>query len=559
LSEERSQGFPFTLKLFGLAYLATALLLLVFGWDWWAALLAAIFISPVLATPWRIAAKFLFGPLTTICRKPALLWYLHKLRKSLAPAVEPSRDWSPAAPSVLGGGLGRALLTTVHRGTFVQLSLLPTPKDSRERHFLPSFMPKAKCRLMIGVDTTSYWDVSEGGRLDLTCEEARDWYLGDTAFDEAVQLMGPPPHALAVLTPERRRALLSILADRWQEVSLQCKPPSIQLSPAGKPHETQPIRLPPLPMLHQTIEALVSFVEGLAIVETTLVPALLANAASEPIGFIRRRILEALASMNPEGAQLDQAVALASRDEDPLVRIWAAKKVGGEWGLAEMRAIAKNPRVGIALRMEAVRHLLRTCPPERVWPDLEPAYLLCSPNDRATVLHAMLAAAEPALIGCFAVFLRRWDPTLALDAIFQLGSCGQPFVEDALLDLLGDEKLPIRLAALQALGASGTRRVLPLLFDLTTEMGTLEGSPNPPATLRSRQSRLTPHAIQMGTLIDQQLRDGAEAAIRRIQAREQIGDAGQVSLAEPDPQAGAVSLMERVGELELVGKQKGEG
>jgi len=32
------------------------------------------------------------------------------------------------------------------------------------------------------------------------------------------------------------------------------------------------------------------------------------------------------------------------------------------------------------------------------------------------------------------------------------------------------------------------------------EMGTLEGSPNPPAMLRSRQSRLAPHAIALATL-----------------------------------------------------------
>jgi hypothetical protein len=378
---------------------------------------------------------------------------------------------------------------------------------------------------MIGSDTTSYWEVSQAGRFDLTCEEPRDGTLGDAAFDVMVQLTGPLPHALAVLTPPRCKTLLAILGDRWQEVSLKCKPPVIQLAPARQPHEAQPVRLPTLPMLRQTIDALVDFVTGLPIADTDLVPTLLGNAASEPSGLIRRRILEALASSNPEPALLDQAIARASRDEDPGVRIWAAKQVGGDGGLGAMGEIAKNPQVGFTLRLEAVRHLLETWPTERIWPALELAYQLCDRSDRPTVLTAMLDTRDPVLLGYFAKALKGWDPLPSVDAIFQLGSCGQPFVENALLDLLADERLPLRSAALQALGASGTRRVLPLLFDLTA---------------------------------DERLHDAAEAAILRIQVREQIGDAGQLSLASADARAGAVSLAEQPGALALVGKPKDE-
>jgi hypothetical protein len=524
LSEKQSKGVPPILKLFGTSYMVTCLLLLACGQPWSTALLAAVLLSPLVGMVWIAAAIFLGGPLTALCRKPALVWYLRRSRRVLFHQDSASSGLQNERP-VIGGDSIRSWIAAIHRESFVQISLGPLPEDSMEMHLLPSFEARAKCRVMIARDGACYWGLSQNGHYDLTSEQARDWAIGDEAFDGLVRLIRPVPHALAVLTFDRRKRLLGILEDRWQQVSLQCKPAVIQIVAAGRPLAPQSFLLPSYPRLRETIDALAEFLRELTIADEELGPALLANAATEPSGITRRQNLEALVSLKPEREQLDQAVALACRDQDPLVRVWAAKAVGGEWALDVLCAVVQIPQVGFVLRLEAVNHLLKTWPTNRVWPALERAFQLFSWTDRPAVLDAMLGTRNPALLSLFADFLKRWDPEPAVDAIYYLGNWGQPFVEDALLDVLASDNFTIRMAALRALGDAGTRRVLPSLFDLTSDV---------------------------------HLREGVEAAIRKIQAREHLGEAGQLSLAGPQPQAGAVSVTEPEGGLELAEDAKNE-
>jgi HEAT repeat protein len=163
--------------------------------------------------------------------------------------------------------------------------------------------------------------------------------------------------------------------------------------------------------------------------------------------------------------------------------------------------------------MEAISHLLKNWPAERTWPALKLGFGCCQPTNRPAVIDAMLATRDPALLLLLADFLKRWDPVAAIEAINHLGGYGHPIVEEALLHVLTDENLTVRLAALRALGDGGTRDVLPARVDLTSDV---------------------------------QLRDAAEVAIRKIQAREQIGDAGQISLAE-NQAMGALTLAEEAG------------
>jgi len=93
------------------------------------------------------------------------------------------------------------------------------------------------------------------------------------------------------------------------------------------------------------------------------------------------------------------------------------------------------------------------------------------------------------------------------------------------LAVLGHEDQTVGLAALKALGEIGTQKALPALFDLES---------------------------------DARLGEAATASLRQIQARERIGGAGRLSLAAPAPQAGAVSLAESAGALELATDRKDE-
>jgi len=505
-------------KLFGTSYVVTCLLLLACDQPWSTVLSASIFLSPMVGIVWISAATFLGGPLTALCRKPAIVWYLRQSRRELFPQDSASSGLRNARP-VTGGDSIRSWIAAIHHESFVQISLAPVPEESTVMHLIPSFDARGKCRLMVARDGAVYWGLSQNGQYDLTSEQPRDWSIGDDAFDGLVRLIRPVPHALAVLTFDRRKKLLAILEDRWHQVSLQCKPAVIQMVAAGHPLVPQSFFLPSYVRLRETIDALADFLRELAIADEELVPALMANAATEPNGITRRQNLEALASLNPEREQIEQAIALARRDQDPFVQVWAAKAVGGEWALDVLCGVVQISQVGFVLRLEAINHLLKTWPTDRVWPALERAFQLCGKTDRPAVLDAMLGTRNPALFGLFADFLKRWDPEPAADAISYLGNCGQPFVEDALLDVLASDNFTIRMAALRALGDAGTRRVLPLLFDLASEAN---------------------------------FREAADAAICKIQAREHLGEAGQLSLAGAQPQVGAVSVSEPEGGLELV-------
>ncbi|MDA8016334.1 MAG: HEAT repeat domain-containing protein [Thermoanaerobaculia bacterium] len=104
--------------------------------------------------------------------------------------------------------------------------------------------------------------------------------------------------------------------------------------------------------------------------------------------------------------------------------------------------------------------------------------------------------------------------TLEAEALaWALGRCGDPLAQPRLLDLMTVADDEVRLAAAKALGAFGDIRAVPALREAAGSQG----------LLKSRLAR------------------AAEDAIAKIQQRAGGSQAGEISIAVPEPLEGAVS------------------
>jgi hypothetical protein len=374
--------------------------------------------------------------------------------------------------------------------------------------------------VLVASDAEAYWRMSGSGRNCLTSEDARDWFLGDPAFDRFVHMVGPRPQAIAALTPDVRGRLVALLDGKlgpWQKVTLQCRPVVIQFSPALEELNLPRYQLPAGRLLATIIDAMIPLLHELAIADEDLLPALLANAAADPLPSVRRQALDTLLSLSPGSAVLDKAVAFARHDKDASVRVWAAKVATDTWGMGVLTEVAASATSSADLRLEAMDFLMAQQPIPILWPVLEAHWQLADSVRRHALVRHLLDGAEPATFVLLAGFLKRCAPEAAVDGLEQLGRCHNALVEDVLLTVLEADAFPVRLATVQALGLRGTGRVLPTLVELSA---------------------------------DPALATEAETAIVKIRVREGIADAGQLSLAESA--VGAVSLVKATGGLEIV-------
>jgi hypothetical protein len=503
---------PFLLKLIIPAVCLAAMLVGVLGVRPEVAVGVTVVIASVILVGFAIVASVFHRQVTVLHQGPAVLMNLVRLQKALQPGKNLFFRFSQRSPPSLRIRPSQLLLTCTCEEAFVQVCLDASFQE------LPAY------RIALAADGSLFWTLSRQGRSDLTLMTLGQGCVrvGDEAFDAVVRVVGPAPLCLAMLDHERRGELLGVLRHHFAPVTLQCDPPVLHLSPRNPDASAGPD--PTIHThLHLTITVLARVLRKLAIADADVATALARGASADACGPVRRRHLEVLLAHFPSSPQAAAALAQAAQDPDPSVRAWLAMREGGDRGFAELSRLLEQEPVGSALGLEIFEHFLGHWPAAQVAGTFETVLRRSTSGDRPKVLGAIMRACDPEKLRCLSSHLNHCDPEEAVAAIRVLGGFSNPLVEAVLLDVIGHPNLTVRQAVVAALGAVGTRRVLPLLFDL--------GS-------------------------DRYLGNEAATALRQIQAREKIGDAGQVSLAAPQAEAGQVSVAEPAGGLALVKDEK---
>ncbi|MBU0553682.1 hypothetical protein KKB55_17970 [Myxococcota bacterium] len=112
------------------------------------------------------------------------------------------------------------------------------------------------------------------------------------------------------------------------------------------------------------LTSLLHEIEGLArgLCEGETPARLLDNLQRDPIPEVRRACLKQLTLAHPRHAETREALALALRSDDALIRLIAARAQGGPDGRAALAALALDPRLDPATRHAALR-ALKPAPP----------------------------------------------------------------------------------------------------------------------------------------------------------------------------------------------------
>lgn len=275
-----------------------------------------------------------------------------------------------------------------------------------------------------------------------------DVETGDRAFDDAVFVRGHPTLVAALLNQATRDAVLRLLrAGGWVtlgEVALETRRSLTQRE-----------------KFRQRLEELVDLARRLCAPRD---PAALlaANAGKDPVPGVRLRNLELLLERFPERDETVGALRGAIGDQNPEVRLLAARHLGAA-GLAVLEALATALDIPEPVAAGAVRALGPALGVERA------AALL----DRAMGEHRRvlaLAAVEvfgrtggPRAADRLVALLDVDDEELATAAVRGLVATGDPRAPSALLTALEHRSRAVRLAATAALGQVGSVEAVPRL------------------------------------------------------------------------------------------------
>lgn len=342
----------------------------------------------------------------------------------------------------------------------------------------------------------------------------QDEKVGDVDFDESVEVSSMDAWVCAALSAEARRQLRSLLEQggeaRRGHLSFACAVGSIQ----------------DVDWLVQMLQFLSQLTRQLTVTEGTIHQRLADNARYDPDPGVRLQNLRYLAdpaTYAPSALLASTARALLSDSHDGL-RLVAAMQLGVE-GTPVLGALAANPHVDTALRVQALREL-----GTRGVPGLEPLLTqLLGPSPPELACTALSIIAARRLDSLTATVVEHTASeheqvrVAAATALARLPSNGS---EQALLRLLSDSSSEVQCASAEALGVIGSIAAVEPLLPLAERLGRA------------------------------QLRQAARGAIGRIQSRLANAEAGSLSLADAHELAGAVALADgtagvRVGEVSL--------
>lgn len=294
----------------------------------------------------------------------------------------------------------------------------------------------------------------------------QDVLVGDVEFDAQAHVQGPEDAVLAALREPARRAILPLLTGNRATVKDGVLRVELYGAVDGE-------------LVKRMLSGMATTARALCVPS---VPEALADGArTDPNPEVRLRSLQALLKAWREHEAAKRAARAAIIDANPRARLAAARLLGDEQAATALKALADDASVPAEVRVGALETLL----------ELRPEFLAES--------------------------LRGWaaDEGLAAPAARALGTLGDSLAEPVLVALLDHPQQAARAAAVEALGAIGSVKVVEPLTRL---------------------------------LEDRALASPARDAIRKIQARLGDADAGRLSVAPERDPCGAVSLPTAEGE-----------
>lgn len=335
---------------------------------------------------------------------------------------------------------------------------------------------------------------------------------GDSAFDDNVQVQGPPSWAFAILDPGTR----STLRERMNRRGLRVENGVVVWSPLAPPDGAT---------LAKAVREIVDVAKLLSIDPARVDEMLAANLRAETNEAVRVCIVDQLAKC-PRTPIVEAALEGALENLSARVRLAAARASPGERAREALAALARDRGVDESVRILALQSFAGRSQ------KTETAVLAGEVLHRDTLplsLAALLASGDasipqPALLGMADVLAAqiRLEVAKRLDA-------STPEGEKALLARLADDELGtwIVVAALETLGRTARISAIESLQPLT------EGLP----------------------FVNAERRAAAAAAIEAIQERAK-GDAGALTLSESDDERGRVSVAAAAGAVAIADRKK---
>jgi HEAT repeat protein len=319
---------------------------------------------------------------------------------------------------------------------------------------------------------------------------ARDYEIGDTAFDAAARISCDPIEALAVLSSDTRRRFERLLAE------------GVGVGNGNIVWETRGLAGDPNRLIALT-EEMTALACALSLDDREIPARLLANVCHDDSPVVRRKSLEALLDRYARAAETTKAVRAALEDDERDTRVVAAEALPGDEGFETLSGVALSELASDGARARAISFISRRYDAVRSGPIVETALASrARPVRHAAVVAAgslRLRSALPRLVA----MAKAVEGDTAVAVAEALGAIGDAEGEGAALSLLASGDTRVRVAAARALERIGGRSAVEPLFALTG-----------------------------GILPFGELRSAATSAVRAIQSRLGPAERGGLSMAE---------------------------
>jgi HEAT repeat protein len=338
-----------------------------------------------------------------------------------------------------------------------------------------------------------------------------DVLIGDSAFDDIVEVRGEPTLALAMLDHALRNQIRSLVAagGRIENGELLWKARPVYASR----EVPQAVR--------GALDLARVFSSG---GKATPQQCLARNAGEDPVSGVRLWNLLTLQERFAQTREAREASLAALRDQSPWVRVSAARFLRDE-GRAVLEELATDTAAPDQAAAEAVALLAARGRADEIGELLVSVLKNRSGEARRQAILGLGRLKHSPALGPLVVLLERADARTAAVAAEALGGLGDARAEPALLQAAAGEARELRIAAARALGPAGTvAAVEPLMRLLETRRLDAESRQAIRECVAAIQSRLA----------------GAEAG--QLSIAEDARETGRLSLAAPAPGQGDLSF-----------------
>lgn len=340
-------------------------------------------------------------------------------------------------------------------------------------------------------------------RLITQLIRGQDTQTGDSEFDQLIRLAGDPLELVSLLDAGTRRLVIKNIRD--EKIQLNNGRMTYQLG--GHLFSGIDDAIPHLRMM-------VNFGKALALKPDEIPERLARNATTDPVIAVRLRNLEMLQEQYPDNTLTVHTCRTVVAGDNPVLQLAAARFLGPE-GKGTIRHLAAQDSLDAGLRRQALQIFLQLAPAEEAVPVLEELLPSAPQTMIAVIIEGAVRFESRRLLE---QLLNRAENLTGLDTVHLIESISLPGdtgFENSLLKLMERPEPAVQMAAIRALGQTGsTRSVEPLL------------------------------ELARGLLVSPGLKRAAGEAVRQIQARLGSAESGRLYLADEDDQAGSLSLAE---------------